>query len=276
VKSNQKSETIRHYLLGQVTPEGSSQIEEQLITDDAFFQALLVAEDELVDEYLGHRLSPAELQSFETLFLVAPERQKKLRFARALHKYVELSETPEVVTDSVTDGLSRESSAAAKPAPKSGLFSFLPFSNPIVARSFAAAMLLIVAGVSWVVFNNWRQQTPSEPGAVYVVALAPGLTRDGGEIQKVNLSAAIDTVELRLALPQSDYQIYRSVVLTDSQSEVWASADLAAATDAGESFVVSRVPAKLLVVGDYRMKLRGRASNGSFEDVASYQFRVTR
>lgn len=275
MNSDQKSDTIRQYLLGQVAPEGSSRIEEELLTDDALFQELLVVEDELVDQYLGHRLSPAERQSFETLFLAAPERQQKLRFARALHKYVDQSETPEPGTDSVTDSASDEKPDVVKPSPRRSFFSFLPFSNPIVARSFAVAMVLIVAGVSWVIFNNWRQQSP-RPGAVLAVTLTPGLTRDGGEIQKVNLSGAIDTVELRLALPQSDYQTYRSVVLTDSQSEVWASNDLSAVTDSGRSCVVSSVPAKLLVVGDYRLKLRGRASNGSLEDVASYQFRVTR
>ena len=275
MKSESKTqETIRNYLLGQAAEEDSARLEEQILTDETLFQELLAAEDELVDDYLSDKLSPSELQSFENHFLLAPEHQRKLRFGRALHKYLDVAEIPEVAKDHAAETLSPEE--PAKPSPKPGFPWFLRFSNPILSYSFAVAMLLVVGSGSWVVVNNLRQFRPPQAGNVYLATLTPGLTRAGGEISKFKLPPAGDTVELRLTLPKSDYQIYRSDLLTANQDQVWASDDLTAVTDSGTSFVVARVPANLLAVGDYQVKLRGRANDGSFEDVDGYAFRVTR
>lgn len=277
MKSDQKNqEIIRLYLLGQATPEDSSRLEEQLFTEDDAFHELLAVEDELVDEYLSDKLSPTEVQSFETHFLLAPDHQRKLRFGRALQRYVDIAGTPKVVNDYAAEDPSDEKADVAKPSPKRSFIPFLRFSNPILSYSLAVVLLLSIGGGSWVVVNNWRQQTPPQRGNVFVATLTPGLTRDAGEIPKFKLPPATDTVEFRLPLPQSDYGTYRSVLLTDNQSEVLASDDLTAVTDSGKSFVFSSVSAKLLPAGDYRMKLSGRASDGSFEDVYSYSFRVTR
>ena len=275
MKSDDKTQdTIRHYLLGQAAQEDSSRLEEQILTDETFFQELLAVEDELVDDYLSNKLLPMELQSFENHFLLAPEHQRKLRFSRTLHKYLDVAETPEVAKDYAAENLSPEKPATIKPSPKRNFPWFLRFSNPILSYSLAAIMLLAVGGGSWVIVKNWGQ--PAQTGNVYVATLTPGLTRAGGETSRFKLPPAGDTVELRLALPQSDYQTYRSVLLTANQSQVWASDDLTAVTESGTSFVVSRVPANLLAVGDYQVKLRGQARDGSFEDVDSYAFRVTR
>lgn len=275
LKSDHKTqESIRQYLLGQAPQEDSARLEEQILTDETLFQELLAVEDELVDDYLNDKLSPGELLSFENHFLLAPDHQRKLRFGRALHKYLDVAGTPEVATEAA-ENLSPEKTYVARSSPQRNWFQ--RFSNPILAYSLAAVVLLSIGGGSLLVVNKWGQQTPQQPGNVYVATLTPGLTRaGGGEISKFKLPPAGDTVELRLALPQPDYQTYRSVLLTANQSQVWASDDLAVATDSGTSFVVARVPAKLLARGDYQVKLRGRAEDGSFEEVESYAFRVTR
>jgi hypothetical protein len=92
---SKEQQTVREYLLG-LAPEGdSAHVEEQLLTDDAFYEELLIAEDELIDQYLNAALSPTEHHSFETHFLAAPERHRKLSFARAFHKYLALTTTSE-------------------------------------------------------------------------------------------------------------------------------------------------------------------------------------
>jgi len=48
----------------------------------------VISEDELIDQYLKDQLTPAESEAFENHFLRAPERQQKLRFAKALKKLV--------------------------------------------------------------------------------------------------------------------------------------------------------------------------------------------
>ena len=85
---SQEHRGIRRYLLGVTQQEEQPQIEERLLTDSGFYEELLITEDDLIDEYLEGKLSPSEQRDFEEHFLSTPERQKKLRFAGALKKYV--------------------------------------------------------------------------------------------------------------------------------------------------------------------------------------------
>jgi CHAT domain-containing protein len=80
---------LRDYLLGRTADEDvRQQLEERLMTDGEYFEALLVTEDELIDEYAQETLAPADRAQFEQHFLITPERHRKLRFAQALHRHV--------------------------------------------------------------------------------------------------------------------------------------------------------------------------------------------
>src|SRR5438270_7969513 len=85
VENNQE---IREYLLGGLPEEVLRPVEERLLPEDGFIEELRLAEEELIDDYVGGQLSPDERQMFEQHFLSAPERQRQLRFARALSLYV--------------------------------------------------------------------------------------------------------------------------------------------------------------------------------------------
>src|SRR5205085_3570343 len=80
---------LRVYLLGHVADESvCARIEERLLADEAYFEALLIAEEELLDDYVRDALTPAERASVEQHFLTTPERQQQLTAAQALHRYV--------------------------------------------------------------------------------------------------------------------------------------------------------------------------------------------
>src|SRR6185437_4105078 len=83
-----EQESLRQYLLGDLPPAEMAALEERLLTDTVFYDELLMVEDELIDQYLSGEQSQAERESFEAYFALAPERQQKLRFARALKKYL--------------------------------------------------------------------------------------------------------------------------------------------------------------------------------------------
>lgn len=264
--------TIRDYLLGQATPDDSSRLEEQLLTDATLFQELLIVEDELIDQYLRNELAPTERQSLETHFLVAPERQGKLRFARSLRRYVDFAKTES--QESSSANLVDEESVVLKPPPKRGLFWFLPFSNPIVSYSLAAALLLSVGGVSWVAFNNSRNQPSQQPGIVYAVILTPGLTRDSGEIRKFTIPPASGTIRLQLALPDNQYQSYKAVLHDSNGDIVLTMSNLKAQSANGQSALLVDLIPNVIPPGDYRITLSGLTANGNSESVGSYSFRV--
>lgn len=272
-----KQGTIRQYLFGQASPEDSSQLEDRLLTDGEFYQELLIVEDEIIDLYVSGELSESERESFETHFLLAPEHQQKLRFARSLKKYVNSLGTAQPHKDTATDESSAGVAEVDEPPPRKRL-SFLPFGSPIVSYALAAAILLIVGSASWVVFKNWRTPAPHEPGKVFAVVLRPGFTRDEGEgIKKIPIPPGTDTVQLQLQIESTDqYLSYRALLQTTEGVEKLKANDLKASA-AGTSVVISlQAAAGLLTPGDYYIKLSGLTPRGEYEDVGRYSFRVAR
>ena len=80
---------VRLYLLGRLEPEQRVQrVEERLLTEEDYYEELLIIEDEVIDQYLTDELSSLEREAFEQHFLSTPERKRKLRFAQAFGKYV--------------------------------------------------------------------------------------------------------------------------------------------------------------------------------------------
>src|SRR2546427_8049355 len=80
--------SLKQYLLGELTGSEQQELEEQLMTRNECFGELLIAEDKLVDEYLGGRLSAQEAERFNDYFLCSPERRHKVRFSKSLQNYV--------------------------------------------------------------------------------------------------------------------------------------------------------------------------------------------
>jgi hypothetical protein len=260
--------SFRRYLLGWLGQEEQETLEKRLLTDDEYFEELLMAEDELVDDYISGALSESERERFEQHFLAAAERQQKLGFARALNKYV------------TVDRLKPSSPATARRQSDSFWRRFVPASlhaqKPLLGVSLAA-LLIIICGVSWLVVKNMRLQNQSGQGASAAVALSlsPGLTRGAGEIKKLAITADTSTVELRLELIRDEYQLYRAIVQTDEGKEVFTADKLTPETVATRRAVIVNLPARLLSSGDHRVKLSGIAANGVSEDVDTYYFRVT-
>jgi anti-sigma factor RsiW len=269
-----EQETIRQYLLGQLPQEDSARLEERLLMDGGFYDELLIAEDELIDLYLRDKLSPTERQSFETHFLSAPERKQKLRFARALHKYVGLA--AESIEEQKPEDALTETRRVVKLSPTKNFFWFLPFTNRTVSYSFAAAILLVIGGVSWLVFNSWRQSPPVQGGNVLTVVLTPGVTRDSGSTQSIRIPPGTATVQLRLALGASQYQSYLAELLTSERVSILVRRDLKPETQGSEKFITLTVPSAILKRDDYQVKLSTQLPDGSYEDTDRYSFRVVK
>ena len=129
---------IRRYLLAAVTEEEREQVEARLMIDDDFFQQINLVEDELVDEYLDEVLSPKDRRGFEETFLCAPERQHKLRFARALRAYA-----GKAARVGALEG-KREKAPWWQP-----ILTLLNPPRPVLAYSLGAAVLSIAVGGPW-------------------------------------------------------------------------------------------------------------------------------
>lgn len=251
-------------------------LEERLLTDGVFYDELLMVEDELIDQYLSGEQSPAERESFEAHFALAPERQQKVRFARALKKY--LSRTNEAEAKDVIIAEPSFSEPVSVADPDKGKRPFLPLlqRNPILAYSLAATFVLVIGVVSWTALNRLKNPGSHEPGQVLAVVLTPGLNRsvDGGEIKKISIPPGTDTVELQLELPKAEYATYRAEILRSDRTMVSTIEGLQPATASAKKSIRVPLSASLFKRDDYSVKLGGKRADGVYEDVASYVFRV--
>jgi hypothetical protein len=274
-------EVIRQYLLGQASPELSSQLEQQLLNDKTFYEELLISEDELIDEYLSHDLAPAERERFETHFLLAPERQRRLRFARNLKRYADEvrheSSAADAEASSAEPGYAADfesSKTPFEPGLEKRPFFLSLRKNSLLSYSLAAALVLFVGAVSWMVLRSLRSPAAPEQGQVLAVVLTPGLSRDGGEIKKISLPAGTTTLQLLLQLPMAEYATYRAEVFTAERTSLWAKEGLQPESDGPHKFINVPIPAGLLKRDDYSVKLGGQRADGTYEDLASYVFRL--
>lgn len=186
---------IRRYLLGELGDRAREEFEQELLTNGELFDELVMLEDELIDEYLGGRMSVAEKQRFESHFLNTPERQEKLKFGRAFNRY-----------------LSAEASVISQPSSRSSSRSVgwtqAFFSSPFRFAAYSMLLVAVALGV-WALFFRqsdvdkgllalnaaYREQRPIESRisglnyAPYSTTRGPGTERvDPNELRRAELT----------------------------------------------------------------------------------------
>ena len=273
-----QQQTIRDYLLGSLLGEQQARFEELLLTSDAVYEELVIVEDELIDEYLREELPASDRESFESHFLAAPEHQEQLRFARTFTKYVG-AESAVRPQESPAVSLS-ERETIEFPQPKTSLptksrwFGFLPVRNPVYGYALAAALVLVVVGVTWLGWRNLNSG-PRDPGRVLSFVLTPGLSRGDAEgSNKLTVPGDTGTVRLQLLLPENRHESYEASLVDAEGRTLTTNKNLPKQLVNGQPGVVLDVPASLVSAGDYGVKLSGVNPDGNSESVASYSFRI--
>lgn len=134
---------IRHYLLGELSEQEREQVEHRLMSDDDLYQQLLLAEDDLIDEYVSDTLPEQDRAKFSRRFLQVPELRQDVRSTMALRKYalktapqVAVGDTPVVPHFSLRDRFRNF------------------FMQPALGVSFAVALLAAVLLVAWLAAQN--------------------------------------------------------------------------------------------------------------------------
>lgn len=135
---------IVRYLLGDLPEEEQVRLEDQAFADREFLRTVEDAENDLIDEYVHGTLTEVERQQFESRFLASAERQQKVEFARALARVT-----------TATQGEAKQPAAAPLHWWDS-LRVFFSGLHPVFQFSLAAAALLLVIGVSWLVLQTIR------------------------------------------------------------------------------------------------------------------------
>ena len=89
MQSSEPDKKLTRYLLGEFSGVERADIEDRYLSERDLFDELLVAEDELIDDYVRGRLSPKDQESFEQDFLCTAARQERVKSSRALMKFAD-------------------------------------------------------------------------------------------------------------------------------------------------------------------------------------------
>jgi hypothetical protein len=300
-------ELMRRYLLGDVSEQERTELEERYASDPHVFEELIDAENELVDLYLRGRLADHERARFESHYLNTREGREAAAFGRSLAGYISADDQKPLL----------ENYRRSRTTTTRKLF----FARPAFGMAAAAAIILIVVG-AWNLIEtnrNLRRQIqelqqaqlslsrqnqdllqqlartksgtpfsdthgtepnshlPGENASVLQVTLLADFVRGGAPQNKVKIPRNITSVSFRMNLKAADYVAYDARVETPEGAQVWQGKGLHPRTSSGErKSIYIDIPATALQDGHFILNLSGTKADGSTQDVNSYSFHVTR
>lgn len=236
---------LKLYLLGRLKPEQQEQVEEGLLTDDAVYDALQLAEDDLIEEYVDKELSPEEAQSFESHFLITPERLQRVEFLKALSTY------------------SRSRFAAPPvPAPRPAA---LPSASQRNWWPVAIAAILLVVVLGGVYFLL-------QPGAprretIATLTLQPTFKERAAGPATPRVQHGTDRILLTLQLPEDEKTGATHQAQLENQDGV---IEILPADKRGDQTVAVTIPAAKLNRGLYLVRLIINEADGSSRRLNNY------
>jgi hypothetical protein len=300
-------DTIRLFLLGRLSADEQARFEERLLLDDETERRVRRVEYELADDYAFGRLRMEEREPFTQNFLVTEERQRKLAVSQSLRR--ELSQQPALTNATRIRIMPRLRAKSdlfgfggfGRPALSIGwavvallLFSGLVWfvlkgprwkTQPAVAKrqpvssgtreyGHAPSQTPETTGSPTAVLQTTER--PGAPGSSPLIAtfVLPKGQHDGGEMIRITIpSGANDIVRLELSLESAEAATYRAELFTAEGQPITDAPEVMVTSSNLRAKVVLDVPARLLKVGDYQIKL-SRTVGGSVEDVGRYYFRA--
>ncbi|MCI0485606.1 MAG: hypothetical protein L0229_03295 [Blastocatellia bacterium] len=136
------------YLLGQLSEEEQSQVEERFINDGEYYERLLIIEDELRCAYAKGALPPAERELFKNRFLIFPDERKKVELAGAM-----ISELSTIALEEAAEPLRAH---GEKRNWRERLQAIFDFRSAGMRLAMAAAALVILAAFAWMAIETSR------------------------------------------------------------------------------------------------------------------------
>lgn len=196
---------LKSYLLGNLDAQSGEEIGVRIIADETMEEKLLIAENDLIEDFLEKNLSPVEEKLFYDNFLVCEDRKKQLDEINFFKKYSKKNyqtETPKNQTKSADNFWDK--------IKKLFIFNFR-LAVPVFA------VLIIIIGIGIYFLNNSAELTPLETEFAQLnskvlektgdfteysnVSLISGTLRSSDTMKKVKAENLSDKTLFRLALP---------------------------------------------------------------------------
>ena len=268
---------LKQYLLGNLAPAESEAIDLQIISDESLEDELHWAESELMEDYLDETLSPPDVESFRTNFLISSERKAQLRQISLMRNYAR---------NAATEGVSEK---VCDKEPES-FFEKLKNFFSLNLRPAIAVLALVIIGLfaGTIFYYTANEQTalekefaginqkdlsdPAEFKNLLTVNLMTGAFRDSSGLSKLSEDKLGERVLFRLALPFEVNTVdnFKSELVRD-QKIVFTQNKLRVYNNPNGQELRLFLPALVLKKGEYQIRV---AKGTAKESVFNYNFAV--
>ena len=160
--SQETTELMTRFLLGQLSDEERKAVEERFLTDDEYFAQLLVIEDSLVDDYVLGRLAADQLKNAELLFGSSAIGKREVTFTQDLVASVrkareakEQKKKRALVTGQIA---SPKTSPWLRSQASMNLIARGFRNLPVVFSATLALIVLLLAGTSIFLFFQYQRR----------------------------------------------------------------------------------------------------------------------
>jgi anti-sigma factor RsiW len=274
---------MRQFFLGQLNESQREQVEEIFICDAETREKILIAEEDLIEDYLDGSLSPEDHQRFRAHYLTSPQQQQKLRITRALRQ-------AEVDEDTQPAGV--VTAVRSSPSKLRAFLDLFGLGNRLVAIPVVATLsAVVIAGSIWL-YRSQRSNVEEEqrlaiqkeldelnrPSAIAASLEKRGIfstvvsnitLRSSGKYIKVPAGTAI--IELWLMRSGKDtFPSYQVELRNLNSAEKFVIHHLRPETGPQGEAVRIRIPSSLATRDDFRLTLFGITSGGHLETVEEY------
>lgn len=195
VDDRNKAEIAKRYLLGQLAENDATRVEENYLVDDAAFEEMELAEDEIIDAYVHNELSSDESKYFSEHLLTSRRISQRVSFAKMLAAKTSRREISDAdILPQENEEPRRVDETKAK---TSWTEMFWPSS--LSQRAAFASLILIVAIGGSALLIGWLR---AREAAIRLSASRAELERKNEELTAENNKRALDTQRLTEALRQ--------------------------------------------------------------------------
>ena len=279
---NATDEVMTRYLLGQLNDQESRKFEESFFCDDEVFDALMVAEGELIEAYLQDELPDEQRLQFERQLKASPKRRSRVETARLLA--AEAHRTRLGTTGSNGGGSTTSGATSHKGSAMAG--ADFPVGKPgrrTLYRALPAAACLIMAlttGWLWWGHHNLRQELGvarheqenlghqltrtaaqldqvSRPASL-LIDIRPA-TRGAGRREEWRLPADPKEVTLEILLPQNgpEFARYDTRLIHETTEREWRHSGIEATPQGDRLRLTLKYAASDLPAGEYTLLIDG-------------------
>jgi hypothetical protein len=248
---------LKAYLLGTLSDEQRSRIEQKYLADERLFESLRGLEQQLIHSYVAGRLSFLDRWRFRRSYLTTEDGKAQVALAKGLAEALPSEVKP-------SDGL-----------------SFVPARGTLAV--VAGVCIVACAALSWKLLDmtramealkaeyaalERRTQVSREPAtAPFAFTLYPNSERFASSLPNIEVPPDAQVIILKAHVENDKSGSYTATItrLGDRQVAVLEA-------ERNGSFVDVVLPVRLLTYGEYRMSLAGTESGFG----ESYQFLISR